>query len=634
MRFQPRFGVLAAAAALGMMPAAAFAETLSVTGIEITGEAGFRLSVPVLEATDASLDEAALRALFSPDFATVARDLAGLDAASIRIPTLTITVDAPDGANRTQTTTITYHDFELTSVTDGVAETSSVGKMVMTAGGPGVFTMGRMTTGRLDLGGILGLYGIAGDRDQDAGMKPLYVDFALEGMTFASDSFNCEIGPAAAERFSARPIGISFEEMIAVSAELEAAETSGNPPSPEAIARFVEFYVDFLTAMDSTPMTVDGMSCEGSDPDGKKIALSSGPLTVGGFKPGLYPSFGVDDFEMRVVDDGWLQFGNFTWKDMDLNGPIAAVLEAKDALSEAWFEANWRKIIPAIEGFSLADFSMDIPDPENAGERLQAQIAWLDVSLADYVNGIPSRISAVGKGIEVPLPPDTPELPLSALGIDKLLVDYDVAAYWDEASRTIAVDSFALSSSDLGRFTVSATLANAGSDLFSENPDVATLAATGITVTRLTLELENGGLTPLLIAVAAADEGMPPEALHAAFTGVVRALPLATLGSTPEALSLSNALGSFLQGAPKLTLTLTAKDPAGIGLADLMAAEDDPAVLKEKVTIVADVSGDPIPFSFPELPPKAAPAPQEQTEAPASEEAPGSREEAKRGAKN
>src|SRR5690606_22792025 len=172
------------------------------------------------------------------------------------------------------------------------------------------------------------------------------------------------------------------------------------------------------------------------------------------------------------------------------------------------------KIVPAIEGFSLADFSMDIPDPENAGERLQAQIAWLDVSLADYVNGIPSRISAVGKGIEVPLPPDTPELPRSALGIDKLLVDYDVAAYWDEASRTIAVDSFALSSSDLGRFTVSATLANAGSDLFSENPDVATLAATGITVTRLTLELENGGLTPLLIAVAAADEGMPPEALH------------------------------------------------------------------------------------------------------------------------
>jgi hypothetical protein len=476
MKFQPRFSAIAAVAALVLIPTAAFAETLTVTDIEVEG----RRRVPAQRA-GARGDrfqprrDRASSTLF-PDVVAAVKGLAGLNATSIRIPTLTVSYDAPDGASGTLATTITYHDFELIGITDGVADSSSIDKMVMHPGGPGVFTIGRMSTGLLDLGGILGLYGLGGDQ-QGSEMKPLYEDFRIEGMTFTSDTVNCEIGPATADRFSARPIGVSFEQLLAVSAELEAAETSGKPPSPEAIAKFVEFYVDFLTAMDSTPTTVEGMSCEGTDPDGKKIALSSGPLTVGGFKPGLYPSFGVDDFLMKVVDDGWLQFSNFTWKEMDLNGPIATVLDAKDALSESWFESNWRKIIPAIEGFSLTDFSMDIPDPEKTGERLQARIEWLDLSLADYVNGIPSRIAAAGRGIEIPVPDNAEGRPLRATGIDKVLVDYDVAARWDEASHTIVVDTFALTGTDLGRFDVSGTIANARPELFSENTQLATAAA-------------------------------------------------------------------------------------------------------------------------------------------------------------
>src|SRR5690606_14300588 len=130
MRFQPRFSILAAAA-LGLMPAAAFGETLTVTGIEITGDSGFRLSVPVIEATDSSFDEADFRALFSADFTAAAGELAGLDAAEIRIPTLTVTYDTPDGSGGSQSATITYFDFELTDIADGVAQSASIGKSVM-----------------------------------------------------------------------------------------------------------------------------------------------------------------------------------------------------------------------------------------------------------------------------------------------------------------------------------------------------------------------------------------------------------------------------------------------------------------------------------------------------------------------
>src|SRR5690606_34396202 len=283
--------------------------------------------------------------------------------------------------------------------------------------GPAVFTMGRMTTGLLDLGGTVGLYGL-GAEPQSAEIKPLYEDFYLEGMTLTSDPLTCEIGPASAERFSARPIAGSFEQLLAVSAELEAAETSGKAPSPEAIAKVVEFYADFLTAMESTPVIVDGMSCEGHDPDGKAVRLSSGAMTVGGFAPGIYPALGVDDFRLEVVDDGWVEFGNFTWKQMDLNGPLKVLLDARDSLTPAWFEGNGRKLSPPIEGFARAGFAMDFPDPETPGARLTASIGALDVALADYVNGIPSEILAKGSGIEVPVPEGADGMQLRAIGVD------------------------------------------------------------------------------------------------------------------------------------------------------------------------------------------------------------------------
>lgn len=613
MRFQPRFSILAAAA-LGLMPAAAFGETLTVTGIEITGDSGFRLSVPVIEATDSSFDEADFRALFSADFTSAAGELASLDAASIRIPTLTITYDTPDGSGESQSATITYSDFELTDIADGVAQSASIGKSVMETEGPAVFTMGRMTTGLLDLGGTVGLYGLGGE-PQSNEIRPLYEDFHLEGMTLTSDPLTCEIGPASAERFSARPIAGSFDELLAVSAELEAAEASGKAPSPEAIAKIVEFYADFFTAIEATPVIVDGMSCEGHDPDGKAVRLSSGPMTVGGFAPGIYPALGVDDFRMEIVDDGWMEFANFTWKQMDLNGPLDALLDAKDSLTPAWFEANWRKLIPAIEGFALAGFAMDIPDPETQGARLRANIGTLDVALADYVNGIPSEILAKGSGIEVPVPEGADGMQLRAIGVDKLLIDYDLSARWEESTKTIAVDAFSLASANLGGLSLKGTIANAGPELFSADPDVATAAATGLTVTELTIQVENAGLAPLLIAMGAAEESMPPEAFHKALVGLARALPLSTLGGTPDAMQLSDALGEFLEGAPTLTLTLTAIDPAGIGLADLMAAQDNPMLLKDKVTIAAATEGEPVPFTFPEIL-RPQPAEPESTETP------------------
>jgi hypothetical protein len=131
---------------------------------------------------------------------------------------------------------------------------------------------------------------------------------------------------------------------------------------------------------------------------------------------------------------------------------------------------------------------------------------------------------------------------------------------------------------------------------------VQQVAALALTLREITIDIENQGLAPALIALAAAEQKMLPAQFHIALSGMAQALPLAILGATPEAQGLSQALGAFLAGTPQLTVTLTAVNPAGISLAEFMAAQDNPALLKGKVAIAASAAGEPVPFTWPDAP--------------------------------
>jgi hypothetical protein len=330
---------------------------------------------------------------------------------------------------------------------------------------------------------------------------------------------------------------------------------------------------------------------------------------IGGFEPGIYPSLALDDFAVEA-SDGWLRFDNFTWKRMDFNDAIENLVEVGAEIDEKWLEENWRFLLPAIEGLSLAGLSLDVPDPETPGSRIEAAVAAFDISLGDYVNGIPSTIATSASGVEFAVPESAEGAPLRAMGIERLSLGYDFAAHWNREEKTIAVEEMAFSAGSLGSIKVSGIIANAGPELFSERNDVVLAAAMALTATELTIEVENAGALSLAIAAAAAEQGQPPQTLQLGIAGMAQALPLAMLGGTPEALELSSALGAFMSGTPNLTLTLTSTDPNGIGLAELMAAQEDPAVLKGKVAIAAEVTGEAVPFVWPEIAPRpTAPPP-------------------------
>lgn len=584
----------------------AAAETLTVNDISIPIGDGIEITSVSVE--DGNLSEEGLRALLSENPAASLASLATLDAKSITIPEIRYTMPSVGTETEPVKVSVVYRDLVLTNISDGIAESAVLGSSSIEGAKDVAFEFGEITILDFDIGALLGFYGFT-DGTVFTEMTEVYSNFTFAGGSVTAPVVNCDIGGATGGAFAARPLSMSMTDMTALTQELEAAQAAGTEPTPEQISTLVLFYADMLTAFTSDPMTFEGFDCTGTGEKGETFAVSSSAFNVDSFEPGIYPAFGLDAFEVTVEGEnaGSISFGNFTFKSIDFNDAIAAI-RAAATLDAAWFETNWRLLVPAFEGMSMTELAVDIPNPEAAGERIQASMADLDITLGAYVNAIPSDVAMSIVDLVVPLPADgePPIAELRARGINSLTLDAATSMIWNEADQTITVRDLALDAAELGSIRISGTLGNATEALFGDTEAEAMMAAQMLTIKDLTITLDDGGISGLIVAAASAEAGQPEGALRTQVSGLVQGMTLAILGNTDEALVAAQSLGKFLGGkARNVTVTLTATDPAGLGLVDLAAFEQDPTALSGKVTIAATASGEPV--SLPA--PSAAPAP-------------------------
>jgi hypothetical protein len=438
-------------------------------------------------------------------------------------------------------------------------------------------------------------------------MKEVNGDFAFEGGTFrvgteAAPILTCDFGAATAGKFLARPLKTSLAELEAVLLRVQEAQKTDPSamPDPADVKALVGYYADLLTAFASQPMQFDGFDCAGSElMSDKSFKLSSGAIRVADFQPGIYPDISLDAFNFDGGSEGFLKFGNFTWKRMDLNGPIEA-LESAAQLDESWFTANWRKLVPAMDGLSVSDVSFDIPDTSKPGSHTTGSAGLFDVTLGKYVNGLPSEIALALDDATLPLPPELSTGPaaaqIAARGITEISSSTHVKLHWDEAANAIVVDELLSDADQFFRIALKGTIGNATADLFSEDEAKAMTAGLGLTVKDLTIDIEDRGFYGMMLAISAAEGGQPLQATRTAISGMVQGMTLAILGSDEASLAAVGELGKFLSGAnSKVSITLTAKDGAGLSLADFEKLEQDPTVLAGKVDVTAVASGDPLP---------------------------------------
>lgn len=619
MGLGPRVTGIAVASSLFALVAAqpTLAATVTVKDIAIGG--AYAVTVPSVEAVDTNLTEAQIRAVFSGGFLGEAGALAQLDATRITIPELRLNYDLPGADGAPQKATVIYRDIELAGVTDGVATSASIGSGVVEGGAGVSMTFGKMSAGTFDIGGLLSFYGV-GDKSADPEtFKTLYADFNFEGATFAGPGFSCDVGGATLADFSARPLKSNFTEITQMLGTVEKASPA---EQPAMISKIIDFYVDILTAFKSTPMQMSGFTCAGTGPEGEKLAVTAGAAEVGGFAPGVYPYVSVSDLGFDLTDVGSASLGNFTVKQTDFNNAIAAIMAHKAELSEAWFEKNWRLIIPAFDGLSFSKLAVDLPNPEGAG-CITGSVGDFDVSLADWFSGVPTNVKLSAHNVVFTPPDMMVRQALATIGIETVDAGYDIAARWDVAKRELLIDNLSLTGAQMGTVSISAVLGGAGEDLLSDNQETAMGAAMNLTIKDLTLNIDDAGISYLLLGIMAEEQKQDPMVMRAGLSAMASGLTMGILGNTPAALKAATQIAAFLNGTPKLTVHLTANDPAGISMLEIMAAENDPRALAGRFTVEAAASGEPIAAPIPlVIDTTAAPQePDETMDAPADSDA-------------
>lgn len=547
-----------------------------------TSSVDYSVSIPTIDAVEASIDEATLSDILNGNIAEHAAALAALDATSITIPEITVTIDiSVDGEQ--DRGVLTFTNLVLEDVVDGVAGSVRLeGSSFETPEGNA--QIGSTTANNFNIAGVLGIYGLVPSENRE--MQTIYTDFLLEGGTFDAEEVSCTFGATSGAEVRGRPLDTSFVDLMRIVQELE---NNPDDPDPALIGEVMRMYADILTAFESSEFVFDGLDCEGSDGD-ELISISIAGITMGGMSPGVYPSISFDGFNL-IANNGTMSLDNFTLKPMDLSSIINLLATPPDVVDEAWLEANARLIIPAWEGFSFSGFAMDIPDSESAGERIVAEVAEFDLTLTDYINGIPSAVDSWASGIAVDLSEmsgDESVDQLMALGVTSVDAGFRFAASWNEAESAIDIEEVSLYGVDLATIALNGTLTNVTEALFSLDTDEALMAGMGIAVKALTVDVTDSGLTDIVLAAVAAEQGTDPAALRPIFAGLAEGTVLGMMAGAADAAKLGSALNAFVSGTAKsLNISIQAKDDPGLSLEDFMLAEEDPTTLLGKVNIDA-----------------------------------------------
>lgn len=549
-------------------------------------EMDYSVTIPTIDAVGSNLDNDVLTQILSGKVAENAGDLATLDATSITVPEITVNV-ASQSKGESKDATLTFTDLLLKDVVDGKAASISLGGIDLVAD-DATFAFGAISAANLDIAGILGVYGLV-DAAGQTELTTIYTDLVSEGGTLESEEVTCSFGGVTGAEFKARPLKTSFAEIVAIG---QAMEDEGDEVDPATMGRFLKMYADVLTAFETSDVNFEGLDCNGLDDEGRPMTFSVAGMTMGGMTPGVYPSIVMDGLAIEVEGDGMMSLDNFTFKPMDLSTTIATMESAPDMVDEAWLEQNARALIPAMEGLSFAGLDIDIPDPDNDDARIQAKVGEFDLSLASYLNGIPTDIDLSAAQIQAAIPADTGDETfeqLRALGITDINAGFRFAAAWDQATETVAIEEVSISGVDLASVVLAGTIANATEAMFSLDMDESMMAGMALAVRNLDLTVTDAGLSDIILAVVAAEQGADPATLRPVFAGLAQGTVISMMAGAADAAKLGDAINQFVSGNAKtLMIGIEAKTEPGLTMMDFMEAEEDPTSLLGKVNISAE----------------------------------------------
>ncbi|MGW1422962.1 hypothetical protein ACWAT4_22940 [Bradyrhizobium manausense] len=196
-------------------------------------------------------------------------------------------------------------------------------------------------------------------------------------------------------------------------------------------------------------------------------------------------------------------------------------------------------------------------------------IDTLSLDWGQLIGSIPSQAHVVAKFVTPTDPSDPKQLPLLAVGIDKLAIDLDLGAAWTESSNGFALTPATLDIGGIGKAQLRVTLENVPREVFSSDPAQLMGQAARIEAGALEFSLRDNGGVEAAATQYARGKNVSRDAARQALADSVRVHREEIAAANPDAGAAVDAIASFVE-TPGQTLSIKLSPRAKAPLMQLM----------------------------------------------------------------
>jgi hypothetical protein len=322
---------------------------------------------------------------------------------------------------------------------------------------------------------------------------------------------------------------------------------AGKTPSPTETAAMLEKFATIYEGLWLGKFEARGFVSN----FGTKVPAKIGVIRLAGLDAGKIAELAVENVEVTPPSGDPASLGRFAFKGLDFVKLMRVAAQLSISPSPGLEQALG--FLPAIGGIELKNFK--------GVERTTMQpleVETFELSWGKFVGAIPSQIRAATKFTAVVDPKGTdPNLRyLVDAGIRNVNVDVDLGAAWNENTRMIALTPVTATFSKVIGFSASAALANVSNASFSPNPLAFGMAAAQIEAGPIDITVRDLGITDLIFAQMARDQGTTPDTMRTRMIEMIRAVSLAS----PEVETIGTALARLIENrGTTLNVLLTPK---------------------------------------------------------------------------
>lgn len=603
-----QFRRLAAASILGAMAwtSPALSQGQSVTLQDLRFDLGFgTVTIPRLEVQGTPLSEAELRAVLDPAASgDVAQRLSRLEARSARAPQVIF-----ENTSREARSRVVYSDVVVGGVRAGVIGEVSAASASGEAGDARSvatrFRIGAMRADAVDIPAAARALTGSTPNPAQTPLVPLYrtVSYADYVMELPGGMGEVRIARVTGRDAKARPGREPLLGSIRTLMELaERQQGTGRNAAPTSSQDMV-FLGQFFGLVDNFEYGV--MDMEGMT-GAIGVGAERATFRLGGMRfsdQAANAGFAMRDF---AVEAGPARFviAEVEARDFSFRSSFRAASELLQSGNPRALERDWRKLIPQLGSIRIAGVDLVAPEPSAGANRrqerpqppsepaapLRISARSLELGFGGQLEGVPTALRFGGEELAFSLPASSTDANvrnLRAMGITQLNLGWLADLVWRQDRNALDIQSLDLTARDLFSVKLSGRLGNVTREAFSTDAALAQVAWLQATAQQVKLSLQNSGLFEKIIENEARKARKSADQLRREW-GSLSAIALpAILGDSEGAKTLAGAISRFIARPGSLEIDIASRQPSGIGLADGIAAANNPQSIFEKLDVKA-----------------------------------------------